>query len=90
MNNVTTEEFQKAIKATHGLDVELQARHIVREAFAGSRVWQGEVLEFSSGSGGSCYAWEVDGKITAVLKEPPIETPVDAVRASIAASSGPV
>ena len=48
-------------------------------------MWQGEVLEYS-GANGSCYAWE-DGRITAVLKEPPIETPVDAVRAAIASEA---
>ena len=87
MNEVSAIEFQKAIAATHGFSATLLARHIVRETFAGARVWQGEVLEFS-GSDGSCYAWSVDGRITAVLKEPPIETPVDAVRAAIASENG--
>ncbi len=35
-----------------------------------------------------CYAWEVDGVVTAVLGEPPVESPQDAVRASIMAGSG--
>lgn len=32
-----------------------------------------------------CYAWEVDGESTAVLGEPPIDSALLAVRASIAA-----
>ena len=87
MNESTVGEFQKAIEAVHGLDTTLAARHIVKETFVGDRVWQGEVLEFESPQGG-CYAWSVDGRITAVLKEPPINTPVDAVRAAIASENG--
>ena len=37
--------------------------------------------EFSKG----CYAWEVDGEVTAVLHTGPVESPQDAVRASIMA-----
>jgi hypothetical protein len=29
-----------------------------------------------------CYAWEVDGRVTAVLHEPPVDSPRAAVRAS--------
>lgn len=32
-----------------------------------------------------CYAWEVDGEVTAVLEEPPVDSPAAAVRASIVA-----
>ena len=37
-----------------------------------------------------CYAWEVDGQVTAVLGVPPLRSAVDAVRASILASEGEV
>ena len=30
-----------------------------------------------------CFAWEVDGQVTAVLAEGPVQTAQDAVRASI-------
>lgn len=86
LNRAPLSDFEKAIYSLHGLHASLSARHVVRETFAGERVWQGEVLEFSSPQG-SCYAWEVDGKITTVLKESPIDTPIDAVRASIAAQN---
>ena len=32
-----------------------------------------------------CYAWEVDGKVMAVLHEPPVDSPQAAVRAAIVA-----
>ncbi len=32
-----------------------------------------------------CYAWEVDGEVTAVLHEGPVDSPQAAVRASILA-----
>ena len=32
-----------------------------------------------------CYAWEVDGQVTAVLHEPPVDSPLAAVRAAIVA-----
>ena len=34
-----------------------------------------------------CYAWEVDGEVTAVLGVGPIESAEDAVRAAILADS---
>ncbi len=30
-----------------------------------------------------CYAWEMDAKVTAVLHEPPVDSPLAAVRAAI-------
>ncbi len=55
----------------------------------GQTVWEGEVLTFrllDHPSASTCYCWEVDGKVTAVLGEPPINSPLDAVRAAIVAS----
>ena len=87
MNDVPLTEFQKALRATHGAaDAKLTARHRVREAFKGRKVWEGDVLEFAF-PGGSCYAWEVDGRITSVLVGDPIDSPVAAVRAAIVAES---
>lgn len=60
----------------------------VCERFEGETVWEGEVLVFQlSGhpTSSKCFAWEVDGEVTAVLAEGPIQTAVDAVRASILA-----
>lgn len=87
MNDAPLAEFKRAILATHGAtEATLAARHRVRETFKGRTVWDGEVLEFAV-PGGSCYAWEVDGRITAILRAGPIDSPVAAVRAAIVAES---
>jgi len=89
VNDVPLTEFQKAILATHGAaSAQLMNRHRVRETFDGRIVWEGEVLEFALPSG-SCYAWEVDGRITAVLRDGPIHSPLAAVRAAIASGRAP-
>ncbi len=76
----------ETIHAMHDADASLIRRERVHEQFEGKTVWQGEVLVFKlSGhpTAGWCFAWEVDGDVTAVLAEGPIQTPADAVRASI-------
>lgn len=83
MNDVPLETFQNAILATHGGVATLVARHRVTDTFDGQAVWNGEVLEFSSTTG-TVYAWEVGGRVTAVLRVDPIKTPLDAVRAALA------
>ena len=88
MNELPLPEFQKAILATHGSKAQLQSRSIVREFFEGEIAWEGEVLVFEleeHPTGTKCYASSVDGRITAVLHEGPIDSPEAAVRAAIAA-----
>lgn len=88
MNDVPLAEFEKAIKATHGGHAaRLVARHRVHETFGGKTVWDGEVLEFAWPTG-VCYAWEVDCRITAVLREGQVDSPLAAVRAAIVAERG--
>ncbi len=92
MNDSTIEQFISAIHATHGADASLVRREPVHEQFEGKTVWKGEVLVFKlSGhpTANWCFAWEVDAEITAVLAEGPVQTPVDAVRASIYADGTP-
>lgn len=89
MNAIPTEAFQRAIRSTHGAGAHLVARMDVDEHFDGEPVWQGEVLIFElSGhpTATRCYAWEVDGEVTAVLHEGPVDSPAAAVRAAIVAS----
>ena len=67
---------------------QLAERVQVDERFEGEPVWQGEVLVFElldHPSAKRCYAWEVDGHVTAVLGVGPVDSPVKAVRASILA-----
>lgn len=88
MNDVPISAFQQAIKATHGADAQLVERVRVVEDFQGSRVWEGEVLVFElvgHPSASRCYAWEVDGEVTAVLGVGPVKSARDAVRAAILA-----
>ena len=88
MNELTLEQFREAISATHGGKARLLRRERVTERFQGKTAWDGEVLVFSLSQHASatlCYAWSVDGRVTAVLHEPPVDSPQAAVRAAIAA-----
>ena len=65
-------------------------RSAVRETFEDETVWVGEVLSFilqGHPKAKRCYAWEVDGEVTAVLEVPPVRSAADAVRASIMADA---
>ena len=60
------------------------------ETFQGQEVWRGEVLVFElldHPTASKCYAWSVDQKVTAVLHEPPVDSPLAAVRAAIVGDS---
>ncbi len=88
MNELSTKGFQHAIHETHGSRSQLLTRERVHETFEGETVWAGEVLVFGlldHPSSSKCYAWEVDGQVTAVLHTGPVDSPVAAVRASILA-----
>ena len=88
MNELPITEFKKAIRATHGADATLFDRVLVFEAFQDHPVWDGEVLVFNLSdhpTSRTCYAWSVDGRVTAVLHEGPVDSPEAAVRAAIAA-----
>ena len=80
--------FQDAIHTTHGTQAQLVGGERVSETFEGETVWEGEVLLFDlqgHPTAIQCYAWEVDGKMTAVLRQGPVDSPLAAVRASILA-----
>jgi len=88
MNEAPIQAFREAIRATHGADAQLAQRVRVREEFEGETVWEGEVLVFDlegHPTAAKCYAWEVDGEVTAVLHEGPVTGPREAVRAAIMA-----
>jgi hypothetical protein len=91
MNELPLQGFAEAIRATHGAEARLLARERVVERFQGETVWEGEVLVFElegHPSATLCYAWEVDGEVTAVLGEPPVDSALAAVRAAIVAEGG--
>lgn len=90
MNEATLETFQHAIREMHGHDGQLVGRERVVEVHDGQVVWEGDVLVFQlvdHPTADRVYAWEVDGVVTAVLGEPPVAGPQDAVRAAIMAGS---
>ena len=90
MNDVPLATFQKAIRATHGARAKLISREYVDERFEDAPVWQGQVMIFElegHPSAQLCYAWEVDGQVTAVLHTGTVDSPVKAVRASILAEA---
>jgi len=88
MNELPIDGFRHAIRKMHGSECQLVGRERVHELFEGETVWTGEVLIFDlldSPLATRCYAWEVDGRVTAVLHTGPIDSPLRAVQASIMA-----
>ena len=90
------ESLKEAIEAMHGGTATFLQVVPVRERFEGAPVWEGVVHVFELDQGGfyrTAYAWSspVEGsdkrRIYAVLAIPPINSPADAVRASIVAES---
>ncbi len=82
MNDLPIAGFQHAIQQTHGAKARLLSRERIDEHF------EGEVLVFElqdHPTASFCYAWEVDGEVTAVLHVGSVDSPVKAVRASILA-----
>lgn len=88
MNKISVQKFTSSIIGLHGATAELVGRERVHETFEGETVWEGEVLVFQlldHPEADRCYAWEVDGQVTAVLGVGPVKSASDAVRASILA-----
>ncbi len=59
-----------------------------RVAIGGDRIRKREVLIFDlvgHPTAARCYAWEIDGVITTLLEEGPVQNEVEAVRKAIAA-----
>jgi hypothetical protein len=91
MNEIDLSVFLQAIRATHGAEARLDHSERVHERFEGETVWEGDVLVFAlqgHPEASRCYAWEVDGEVTAVLEVPPVKSAADAVRAAIMESAG--
>jgi DNA-directed RNA polymerase subunit RPC12/RpoP len=88
MNELRIDQFREVIRKTHNVDSKLTGRAHVRDTFSGRVVWEGEVLIFdlySHPTAPKCYAWSVEGRVTAVLHESQMDSPHAAVRAAIAA-----
>ena len=88
LNELSLDGFRHAIRETHGSECQLVGRERIDERFEGDPVWQGEVLIFDllgNQMATRCYAWEKNGRVTAVLRTGPIDSPLKAVQASIMA-----
>lgn len=88
LNEISTKEMKRIIAEIHGSAACFDKRIHIQEKFHNERVWEGEVLIFAlldHPTAKTCYAWEVDGRVTAVLHEAPVDSPEAAVRAAIAA-----
>jgi hypothetical protein len=86
MNELSLEDYRHAIRQTYGSESQLVGREHIDEHFEGGPVWEGEVLIFDlldNPVSTRCYAWETNGRVTAVLHSGPIDSPAKAVRASI-------
>jgi hypothetical protein len=89
MNDCPIDGFRHAIRNMYGSECQLVGRERVHETFEGDTVWEGEVLIFDllgNPLATRCYAWEVDGRVTAVLHTGPIDSPLRAVQSSIMAA----
>ncbi len=89
MNDIPLVRFLDAIHTTHDAQAKLASRERVSETDKGKAVWEGEVLVFTlqgHPTASLCYAWEVDGQVTAVLHQGPVDSPLAAVRAAILAA----
>ncbi len=90
MNEISLESFLEAIRQTLGTEAVVVESVYIDERFEDDPIWQGEVLVFDlidHPKATRCYAWEVDGTVTAVLHTRTVNSPIKAVRASILADS---
>ena len=93
MGQVSPDELKRAVESQHGGTATLVQSVPVQEKFAGKTVWYGTVHIFDLAGHSMAtraYAWAQDRpdgerRFVAVLGIPPINSPVDAVRAAIVA-----
>lgn len=92
MGEVEAGQLKRAVEAQHGCTAMLVQSVPVKETFEGKTVWEGIVHVFKihgHPQANKAYAWSspIEGsdkrRFFAVLHQPPIASPVDAVRAAI-------
>lgn len=87
------EVLREAVEVAHKCRATYVRTEQVVERFGGQNVWVGSVSVFKIDlpDVDTCYAWESPNPDTGgkrlymVLRKPPVDTPLDAVRASIVA-----
>lgn len=94
MKEVDAIELKRAVDSQHGCTATLAQSVPVKEMFGGKSVWEGVVHVFAlrdHPSATQAYAWSspIEGsdkrRFFAVLHQPPVTSPVEAVRAAIVA-----
>ena len=92
MAEVPISQLKQAIRGLHGCEPSYIEKVRVEEDFEGQRVWQGDVYVFAlqdHPTVAKCYAWTqpIEGsnrrRFVAVLHEPPVDSPQEAVRAAL-------
>jgi hypothetical protein len=92
MADLVTEELREAVERQHNCTARLVQSVPVKESFVGQPVWEGVVQVFDLEghlTATRAYAWSsaVEGsnrrRFFAVLHQPPITSPIAAVRAAI-------
>jgi hypothetical protein len=96
MIDVEAEELQKAVEHMHSCKARLLQSVPVRERFGDKPVWEGLVHVFAltgHPTASQAYAWSspIEGsekrRFFAVLHQPPVTSPAEAVRAAIIAEN---
>jgi hypothetical protein len=97
MTEVDLTELQKAVETMHNCVAQFAQSIPVKEEASGAVIWEGVVHVFDlkgHPTATRAYAWSSpieDGdkrQFFAILKQPPIESPIDAVRAAIGQEQG--
>ena len=97
MDDAGEPALREAIKHMHGCDSRWVESVPIHETFRGETVWEGEVQVYEligHPKAQRAYAWShvttgTKRQFYAVLGVPPVDSPMNAVRASIAADSQP-
>ena len=94
MTEVEVDQLREAVERMHGGSATLAQSVPVRETFEGKPVWEGVVHVFDltgHSTATRAYAWSspIEGstkrRFSAVLHQPPVDSPQAAVRAAIVA-----
>jgi hypothetical protein len=94
ISEVSISELKSAVESQHGGTATLAQSVPVKETYAGAAVWEGVVHLFNltgHPTATQAYAWSspIEGsnkrRFFAVMHQPPVTSPVEAVRAAIVA-----
>lgn len=79
-------ELKTAVEHLHHCSARYLDLDEIEESFEGERVWSGAIATFTLENhpiASTCYAWKEPGRIFAVLRIGPVDSPLNALRASI-------